>query len=290
MYKTKLRAGKWAFLIITTFLLATKAVAQDGLPVIVLSNGAASTVNSWVVDPDSLRGNYPFGNTTMVLTGPPGSYFGIFLDSFKKRSDFDTVRIHDGNSVSAPVLTYFTSYTFGGPQPPRTVKSSSNVITIYFHAHNDLPVAGVGWRLGVRSITDPAGEMPSFLPVFQTDLTTGAIDLADYDNDNDKDVLINGQIFQNMAGDDSMYIFNRMLQPIGSWTSSNMKSADFNADGLKDVFIVGESNLSGTYAATAALFRNNGDNTFTRINIPGMPNAGRGSCAITDINGDGRPD
>ncbi|MBL7748431.1 MAG: VCBS repeat-containing protein, partial [Chitinophagaceae bacterium] len=47
---------------------------------------------------------------------------------------------------------------------------------------------------------------------------------------------------------------------------------------------------SGTYAATAALFRNNGDNTFTRINIPGMPNAGRGSCAITDINGDGRPD
>src|SRR5688572_9343154 len=116
---------KKSHLVLLFFLLftGTKVFTQGGLPAYVMSNTTLSVTNCWIVDTDSLRGNYTFGNTTMVLTGPAGSRFGIFLDSLKLGSDYDSVIIHDGNSTAAATLTYITSYSFGLPQqPPRSVK------------------------------------------------------------------------------------------------------------------------------------------------------------------------
>jgi hypothetical protein len=273
-------------LIYIDFFSSSVLYGQGGLPAIVISNSNVNITNCWVVDTDSLRGNYAFGNTTTTLTVPAGSQMGIFLDSLHLRSDNDFINFYDGNSTAATLLSSITRSSVTA----WSFKTSGNVVTILFHAQNDIPVPGVGWRVGVRSINTISGNLPSFTPVFQAFAPPGNIDMADYDNDGDKDLLIDGNIYQNLSGDDSLYLFNRAIQPLGAWSSANMVSADFNADGLKDIFMTGVSNLSGTFIPTTALFRNNGNNTFTRITIAAFTNVGAGVCAVTDLNADGKPD
>lgn len=268
-------------------LIQLESPAQTVLPVYVMQNGSLNVNACQIVDPDSLRGNYPQTNMTLVLTGPAGSKLSAALDTLTLHSYNDRVTIYDGNSTSAPILI---SYTHLAPLTTQ-VLGSSNVLTIFFQvtAGNDIPTAK-GWRIRIKPVSPVTGNMPAFLPVFESMGAYGQTDMADYDNDGDKDLIMRSTVFQNDASNDSAFLFRRIANPIGNWLNSRMTAMDFNADGLKDIFITGETNVTGTYKPTAALFRNNGNNSFTRVANSTFPDASRGACSVVDFNLDGKPD
>jgi hypothetical protein len=59
--------------------------------------------------------------------------------------------------------------------------------------------------------------------------------------------------------------------------------ADFNGDGLPDIFLSRDENPGNLYL-------NNGDGTFTQVDIGEFPHRDRHGCAAADVNGDGRLD
>ena len=58
---------------------------------------------------------------------------------------------------------------------------------------------------------------------------------------------------------------------------------DYNGDGLPDIFL-------GRHQNPAGLYRNNGDGTFTEVQVGAFPHYDRHRCATADVNGDGLPD
>lgn len=278
---------KYCILLLVLFITAF-SYSQGGLPAVVMKDDAIPAANMWVVDPDSLRGNYPFTTNTLTITETGGNHVGVFLDSFSFRSDGDFIKIFDGNSTSDPLLSIYTRSNVTA----WAVKSSGNTLTIQWHGSSDLAVSKpVGWRIGVRIVSDITTDTASFLPIFQGNLNKGFSDAADYDNDGDLDVVIGGTVYQNDSNNDSSYLFERILSPIGSWRSAQMVTADFDNDGFKDVFMTGLANLTSPgYRATTALFKNNGDKTFSRVTGLALPDAAYGGCSIVDFNNDGKPD
>jgi len=112
---------------------------------------------------------------------------------------------------------------------------------------------------------------------------------GDIDNDGDFDVLLTGheagnttRIFENDGDGNFSFLVNIPIS--GNAYESHME--DFDNDGFIDVWVTGSSILH-------ALYRNNGDNTFTQV-----PNAGLGmitidnilSGSVGDLNHDGRMD
>ncbi len=273
--------------VIITLIFFNHSYAQDNLPAYPIINGTLSTGNCWIVDSDSLRGNYPVNDRILVLTCTSGTRVNVFADSLLLRNDNDFLKIYDGNSTSATLIASWNRQTVVNS----AVVSTGNVITIFFHVYNDVtvPNSHPGWRLGVRGGT-PVATPVDFLPAYQGLGAIGETELADYDNDGDPDILQGGVVFQNDSFNDSAYIFNRIRQPIGEWLTSRMVSLDFDNDGFKDIFITGETNSTGIYKATAAIFKNNGGTGFTRVTSTTFPDATRGACALVDLNNDGKLD
>src|SRR5580693_7578840 len=68
---------------------------------------------------------------------------------------------------------------------------------------------------------------------------------------------------------------------------------DFDGDGWPDIYFVNARDLYGRgLAARNALYRNNGDGTFTDVTNPaGVPGTGYGlGCTVGDYDNDGYPD
>ncbi len=121
---------------------------------------------------------------------------------------------------------------------------------------------------------------------------------ADYDNDGDPDLYVtrNGwagrspnTLFRN-NGDGTFSDVTREAGVEAAEDSFTAAWADYDRDGFLDLYVA--NGISSTWGALNALFRNNGDGTFTDVAIKAGVFDGRHSigCAWGDADGDGYPD
>jgi hypothetical protein len=270
------------------FSIKTNVFGQGGTTYVMSNSAVSIGCDAWVVDPDSLRGNYPIGDRVMVITSASGNKLGIQLDSFYLREDGEYIAVYDGPTTSSPLLTNLGKGCLPCPSWDPGVKSSGSVVTIVFHAVTPFgPPSSWGWRLRIRCIEDIT-QTADFLPVFQA-TNMGNIRLNDYDKDGDKDALVGGVVYRNDSRDDSLYVFDRIVKPIGNWENANMVAADFDNDGWKDIFITGEIDSAGLDRRRAMIFRNvNG--TLTAGSTSTFLPAILGAVSIVDYNNDGKID
>jgi len=272
-------------------------LAQGGVSYVITNNASINIdCDSWIVDADSMRGNYPVGNQVMTISTAVGNKLGIQLDSFHLREDDDYINIYDGPSTSSPLLTSLQRSCLPlCPLFDDAVTSSGNVVTIFFHGQGPGGATNyAGWRLRIKCLQDIT-QTADFLPIFQYQglnsilPATGNIRLNDYDKDGDKDVLMGGVILRNDSYDDSLYLFDRLVKPIGNWRHCDMVTADFDNDGWKDIFITGETDPTGLFTQRSMIFRNvNG--VFTALSTSMFAAASYGTTAVVDYNNDGKMD
>lgn len=122
-----------------------------------------------------------------------------------------------------------------------------------------------------------------------TGMAAGDIDWADFNNDGFIDLSIFGQgagtsylgkIYKN-NGDNT---FTELTDAgITGMSLSTVKWADFDNDGFKDLIINGYA----TNVYTTKLYKNNGDETFTELELDNLPYLAYGDIAVGDCNNDG---
>lgn len=123
----------------------------------------------------------------------------------------------------------------------------------------------------------------------------GTIAVGDFNKDGYPDLLVNGWS-DSTQGDGitiNKNLGNGKFVPV---TSSNFVGAekgqamfvDVDGDGYLDVFVTGESSVEG-WNRIAYVFRNNGDETFTKVDTT-LPGVGKSGCDWIDVNNDGNMD
>lgn len=123
----------------------------------------------------------------------------------------------------------------------------------------------------------------------------GTMAVGDFNKDGYPDLLVNG--WSDSTQGDGITINKNMgngkFVPV---TSSNFVGAekgqamfvDVDGDGYLDVFVTGESSVEG-WNRIAYVFRNNGDETFTKVDTT-LPGVGKSGCDWIDVNNDGNMD
>ncbi len=118
-------------------------------------------------------------------------------------------------------------------------------------------------------------------------VSNGSVALGDADNDNDLDVLISGydsgntpvaNIYRN-NGDNTYTNLNAGLAGVGL---GSVAWGDADNDGDLDVLVSGRTASS----SIAAVYRNNGDTTFSNLNV-GLTSVDSSSVAWGDVDNDG---
>lgn len=116
----------------------------------------------------------------------------------------------------------------------------------------------------------------------------------DFDKDGDADLLISGQTNENK----NSYLTEIFINDNSSFTESGIelppmsKSSsawgDFDSDGYGDIVMQGEmfNSSTGNTEFTTAIFRNNGDNTFSK-HASGLPGLSSGNILWADFDNDG---
>ncbi|MDH7463882.1 T9SS type A sorting domain-containing protein [Chitinophagaceae bacterium 26-R-25] len=264
-------------------LLTSNSLFSQGIPVFNLKDTSITTSGCYLYDPTGHKGGYTPGTVTMVINSGTSATLGVAFDSLKFVDDRDYINIYDGNSTNAPLITTvkngFSSWM---------MKSSGTSLTISMHAVNVGTTDPIfGWGAHIYSInTNP--RTSQFSTAF-TGFLPGNFDLADYDKDGDTDILNGGIIFRNDSRPDSAYMFlKKATNPLGQWVSASMTGADFNGDGYKDIFVIGQYVAAGNYPS-ARLFVNDGKGGFTESS-QAFTGASQGRCVVVDYNKDGKPD
>jgi hypothetical protein len=118
------------------------------------------------------------------------------------------------------------------------------------------------------------------------------IGCADFDNDGDLDIAINA-IFSATTGYETVLLknetdtFTKVSVPfMGVQNTYGLEWADYNKDGHADLLISGADGNNWPYSA---LYRNNGNSTFSEI-TSGLPFTKLGSVCWGDYDNDGDPD
>jgi hypothetical protein len=119
-------------------------------------------------------------------------------------------------------------------------------------------------------------------------LKNGTVQFGDYNNDGYPDILLCGQdntysaytfIYKNNGNG----TFTKMSHGLSGVYNGMALFADYNNDGFLDVLVTGDT-LS--YSPVTRLFRNNGDDTFTRMDF-GFEPALSSSASFGDYDNDG---
>ena len=240
-----------------------------------------TTCDTTITDPST-----PFPLGSYVLTIKSASNVRLAYNVEQFNSNYGNVSFYDGLTTASPLITTLTdplvlNQKFGG-------QTSGSAITITFFT------AGPSSTLPHFKIKFRCVQTPTNYPIFQplrSFVAGGNVQSGDYDNDGDLDLLIGGKIFRNDSYFDTAYKFERRPNVLDGWSSVKMCSADFDNDGFKDIFITGlTSVLGGIVSPQCAIYRNNGDGTFSRITTQIFAGAARGGCSIIDFNNDGKPD
>lgn len=123
----------------------------------------------------------------------------------------------------------------------------------------------------------------------------GTFSVGDYNNDGAPDLLVSG--WNDEVGNDCLRINKNNgdgtftpITPAGTAGAEKGQTifADVDSDGLLDIFMTGESGPEG-WARVAFIFKNNGDDTFTKVDTQ-LPGAAKGGADWIDVNGDGKTD
>jgi len=129
------------------------------------------------------------------------------------------------------------------------------------------------------------------MPNLFTALRNSAAAIADFDNDGWNDIIISGE---NRSGRPTLVIYKNLQNNIFSEINTasirplmncRIDVADFNADGLADFVITGES-LERPYTS---VYQNMGQFRFKDI-MAGIPGVANGHALWGDYDGDGDPD
>ncbi len=137
----------------------------------------------------------------------------------------------------------------------------------------------------------------TFSPIFTEEtsvpfeaISFGSVAIADVDGDDKPDVLIAGEsnseeeiakLYKNNGGNN----FSEVPTPFSGLYGVSVAIADVDGDDKPDVLITGSSG-SGRISK---LYKNNGGNSFTEVPTP-FPGVYWGSVAISDVDGDDKPD
>lgn len=128
-----------------------------------------------------------------------------------------------------------------------------------------------------------------------TGILFASLDCGDYDNDGDLDIIITGntyvngmpegvtKIYKNCINSSSNFIEQTSIQ-LTTLTRSMTRWADYNNDGLLDIFLSGY-NLSST--RVFEIYINNGNNSFTKQVTSNLKGLSAGKMAIGDLDLDG---
>jgi hypothetical protein len=119
----------------------------------------------------------------------------------------------------------------------------------------------------------------------------GSVGWGDYNNDGKPDILLSGytgtshisKVYKNNGANTFSEQTGFTLTGV---SSSSVAWDDYDTDGFQDILIAGNN---GSFSITA-IYRNNGDNTFTEQTGIGLPGISSGSVSWGDYNNDGNPD
>ena len=126
-------------------------------------------------------------------------------------------------------------------------------------------------------------------------VTDGSIDLGDFDNDGDFDILITGNVseqygaapisklYRNKGNFNFEYVASVNLK--GVKTSSSV-FGDYDNDGDLDILLAGMAGESPNTYSTTLLYRNNGDTTFTEQQMVVLKDETYGSLSWVDYDND----
>jgi hypothetical protein len=122
----------------------------------------------------------------------------------------------------------------------------------------------------------------------------GTLVWADFDNDDDLDFIISGygnqypistKIYTNQGNGQ----FTESLIDIQRVVLSSIDWGDYDGDNNIDILISGSlaTGTSGPNSSYSAIYKNNGNNTFTELASPKLPIAEGSSVAWSDVDSDG---
>ncbi len=125
---------------------------------------------------------------------------------------------------------------------------------------------------------------------FMTEIMGAGVALFDYDNDGDLDVFLvqsvgESKLFRNELVPTGKLHFTDVTAQSGivfRGYGMGVATGDYNNDGFEDLLVTGYN--------SRALYRNNGNGTFTQVDLPPAPRVWSTSASFFDYDRDGRLD
>jgi hypothetical protein len=263
-------------------ILCCESVHAQNLPVFRMKDTVIITNECYFFDPGGFRTGYPGGTMVLTFHSASGSNLGLSFDSCLLAHDNDRVNVYDGSSVGSPLLTSISRQSGN-----RSVKSSGSSLTVQLYGYSYGTTGAFGWGAHLYSLVN--NPVPTQFSTVYNGFGPYNFDLNDYDKDGDLDVLNGGIVYRNDSGPDSLYWFlKQMNTPVGAWTYASMATADFDGDGYKDAFIMGQ--YPGVGNGTAARLYINNKNGGFALSAQAFTGAYNGRCSVVDYNNDGKPD
>jgi hypothetical protein len=264
------------------YLFCFSQIFSQAIPVYTMKDTVVTTSGGYFLDSGQFSSGYPGGTVVMVFNSASGSTLGVSFENLQFASDVDHLNIYDGNSVNAPLLA--TEYNQGNNW---AVKSTGSSLTFQFAATGYGTTGRFGWKSHIYPLIDH--PQPTQFSTVYNGFYSGNFDLADYDHDGDLDILNGGIVVRNDSGPDSSFAFLKLpAAPLGQWISASMTDADYDGDGYKDIFVIGQYAGAGNLPA-ARLFINDKKGGFTESPQSFAP-AINGRCVSIDYNHDGKMD
>ena len=224
---------------------------------------------------------------TITVHSTNSSRLSFNLEQFSRTNGSD-IYIYDGASTSSPLISHVSDYFITGINSgPKGGQTTGGNITFYFLSSGPTSVLP-HFKMRIKCVQTPQ-NYPVFQPIGIP--LGGNIQLTDYDGDGDKDLLAGGGVYRNDSYYDSLFLFERKSTVFDGWNKPVISSGDFDNDGLRDVFIIGNFSLNGgNIAPSAAVYKNMGNGNFSRILTQSFSGAIRGGICIVDFNNDGKLD